>query len=567
MSILQTQSKSRLVGANAPGIIAPVGSCRIGFQPLSTFAPGHIGIVAKSGTLSYEAVASLTRSGLGQSLCIGMGGDMVAGTNMVDALKVFEADAETEGIIVIGEIGGRAEEDAAEWIAEYGRRAAQPKPIAALVAGLNAPPGRVMGHAGAWAGKGERTAAEKYRVLQAVGVTMVDHPEDFGGVMKALLSQRRGTPHTIDHTMDRRQQQQRRGLHTLARRPRSRPRRPRITPAPLRHLVLHPSLASGPLGPYLAPLTETSLTEDEAPPTAVELGITVDRTARQPCILSSPAAEAQRSDRAIRRFPYDQRSPPPETLILAAVAHLGAPPNAHGNLARLIRALATMFHEKEAVTLSGSVSATPHGHLRLHQPSLTLHFDDAAFLSGNRHPDLHTLHQPPTPDKSSDELAAAGAGIVLVRLADPAATIGTLVNGAGLAMNTVDALRRHGGRAANFLDTGGKATAATVQRALQLVVRDPRVRVVLVNVFGGLTDGGVMADGILLAMRETEMRGVPVVVRIRGTREAEGQRKIAESGLGIAVFDGFAEAAERAVELAADSGPRRHLQERGGSGV
>lgn len=127
MSILNTQSKSRFVGANAPGIISPLGQCRIGFQPLPTFSPGHIGVVAKSGTLSYETVASISRAGLGQSLCIGMGGDVVAGTNLVEALTVFESDPDTEGIVVVGEVGGRAEEEAAEWIKDYHKRVKQPK--------------------------------------------------------------------------------------------------------------------------------------------------------------------------------------------------------------------------------------------------------------------------------------------------------------------------------------------------------------------------------------------------------------------------------------------------------
>ena len=122
-----TQSKSRFVGANAPGIIAPLGNCRIGFQPLPCYSPGHIGVIAKSGTLSYETVGSLTRAGLGQSLCIGMGGDIVAGTNFVDALEVFEHDSDTEAIILCGEIGGRAELDAAEWIKEYRQRSNNPK--------------------------------------------------------------------------------------------------------------------------------------------------------------------------------------------------------------------------------------------------------------------------------------------------------------------------------------------------------------------------------------------------------------------------------------------------------
>jgi len=187
-SMLQSQSKSRLVGANAPGIISAIGRCRIGFQPLPTFSPGHIGIVAKSGTLSYETVGSLTRAGVGQSLCIAVGGDVVAGTNFVDALKVFEGDKDTEAIIIVGELGGTTEEEAADWIKDYRKRVKNPKPIAAVIGGFEAPPGKVMGHAGAWVGLGEGTAASKYKALEDAGVTMVDHPAKFGGVMKDILA-------------------------------------------------------------------------------------------------------------------------------------------------------------------------------------------------------------------------------------------------------------------------------------------------------------------------------------------------------------------------------------------
>lgn len=186
--MLQTQSKSRLVGANAPGIISAIGRCRIGFQPLPTFSPGHIGIVAKSGTLSYETVGSLTRAGVGQSLCIGVGGDVIAGTNFVDALKVFEQDEDTEAIIIVGELGGTTEEEAADWIKDYNRRVKNPKPIAAVIGGFQAAPGKVMGHAGAWTGLGEGTAESKFRALESAGVTMVDHPAKFGGVMKDILA-------------------------------------------------------------------------------------------------------------------------------------------------------------------------------------------------------------------------------------------------------------------------------------------------------------------------------------------------------------------------------------------
>lgn len=135
-----------------------------------------------------------------------------------------------------------------------------------------------------------------------------------------------------------------------------------------------------------------------------------------------------------------------------------------------------------------------------------------------------------------------------VRLPGAGATIGTLVNGAGLAMNTVDALALAGGRAANFLDTGGKATSETVRKSFEIVLRDPRVKVVFVNIFGGLTLGDMIARGVVLAVKELEVT-VPVVVRIRGTNEKEGQAVIRESGLPLFAFDGFEEAAAKAVEL------------------
>lgn len=125
--MLRTQSKSRLVGANSPGIISAIGRCRIGFQPLPVYQPGHIGVIAKSGTLSYETVASLTRAKLGQSICVGVGGDVIAGTSFVEALSMFEHDEDTHAIVLVGEIGGTAEEEAAAWITDYRRRVAKPK--------------------------------------------------------------------------------------------------------------------------------------------------------------------------------------------------------------------------------------------------------------------------------------------------------------------------------------------------------------------------------------------------------------------------------------------------------
>ncbi|KAM0723317.1 hypothetical protein Q7P37_001518 [Cladosporium fusiforme] len=550
-SILQTQSKSRLVGANAPGIIAPIGQCRIGFQPLPTFAPGHVGIAAKSGTLSYEAVASVTRAGLGQSLCIGMGGDIVAGTNLVDSLKVFEQDPETEGIILIGELGGRAEVDAAEWIKDYNKRTENPKPIAAILGGVHAPPGRIMGHAGAWTARGEKTATEKFKILQDVGVTMVDHPENFGSVMKTLLSKSGRDPRKIIQDAAN----QKRGYHTSARRPLAEmQRRARNASQQKRGLVLKPDQAPHVLEPYISSIENLTITNEAAPKTGSYLSVSIDRTARSPALATAPTCDASQLRHRIQRFPYSYLSGPTQETIRSAIAHAqldAAPPTALAQTAALLQALSKMHTEKEAITLGASASITSSGNLQLHAPTLHLQFDDSAFKSANRQQDISSLRQKHSEDP--EEVEAEADGIVLVRLdpSNPAANIGTLVNGAGLAMNTVDALQgSHGGHAANFLDTGGKATSATVKKSFELILADERVKVIFVNIFGGLTDGGMIAEGVLLAFKEVDMRGVPVVVRIRGTNESVGQKIIAESGLGLEAFDGFEEAARRVVQIA-----------------
>ncbi|KAF7195588.1 Succinate--CoA ligase [ADP-forming] subunit alpha, mitochondrial [Pseudocercospora fuligena] len=559
-SILKTQSKSRLVGANAPGIIAPIGFCRIGFQPLPTFAPGHIGIAAKSGTLSYEAVASISRAGLGQSLVIGMGGDIVAGTNLVDALKVFEADPETEGIVLIGEVGGRAEEDAAEWIKDYLKREKNPKPIAALVGGKCARPNTIMGHAGAWAARGERDSHGKYSVLHEAGATMVDHPEDFGGVMKTILKQSGRDVSKIQQNV---QSNQKRGYHTLRRSPAMQraARRPTAQQGPVlrprqeqqhRNLHIAPELTPVPLYPYLSKVKGLALSLDEAPKDSYYVGIIVDRTERGPCIAVAPTGDSSQIDARVKRFPYDYQNGPSQSDINVAIEYLqmtSAPQTAKEQVSSLISSLATMYKEKEAIILSGCVSIGGSGNLKLHQPSLTLMFDDSAYRTKKRQEDVHRLRQ--KEKEVPEEVEAEQDGIVYVKFENEQnANIGTLVNGAGLAMNTVDALRLHGGIATNFLDTGGKATSETVKKSFQLILQDPRVKVIFVNIFGGLTDGGMIANGILLAFKEVDMKNTPVVVRIRGTNEEEGQKIIAESGLGLDAFDKFEDAAKRVIEIA-----------------
>jgi succinyl-CoA synthetase alpha subunit len=173
---------SRLIGPNCPGLISPGHNCKVGIMPGNIHTPGRIGVVSRSGTLTYEAVAQLTKLGIGQSSCVGIGGDAVSGTDFVDILRLFNQDPDTDAVVVLGEIGGSKEQEAAEFIKEE-----MTKPVAALVVGATAPPGKRMGHAGAIITGSAARADEKLKALQAAGATIIPTPGEIGETVKELV--------------------------------------------------------------------------------------------------------------------------------------------------------------------------------------------------------------------------------------------------------------------------------------------------------------------------------------------------------------------------------------------
>lgn len=591
--MLKTQTKSRLVGPNSPGIISAAEGerCRIGFQPLSCFSPGCVGIAAKSGTLSYEAVASTTRSKLGQSLCIGVGGDMLPGTDLVEALQVLETDPNTRGIALIGEIGGDGEILAAQWIREYHGRTpeAERKPIVAVIAGKQAPMDRVMGHAGAFWVPGEPHPNQKIAALKNVGVTLVNHPSKIGPALKRRFGDNDAQEDLFEEgagleegasfeSMDafagavtrKPPQQQRRSLHTSTRSPSlapSRTRMPTVAVSSQQTRSLH-----------LDRDASQKLLEDEDKAGDLQfekypiryLAIGVDRATRSQCLVTAVIWEEKQW-----RFPSSFSK-----IILPAYAKEGVLSLTNkdmknvitrlienlqimgkGNIdyrptaGRILRNLAKVFQEKEAKHVSLQFAMNQQVKTAFSVLDLKIDLDDAAYRSGGRLKEIHEAYGAlETRDPGARQ--AERGGIVYHRLnhMDRSCSIGTLSNGAGLAMNTVDALADAGGKPTNFLDTGGKATSETVKKSFETILQDDRVKVIFVNIFGGLTLGDVIARGVVAAYKDLHVQ-VPVVVRIRGTNEAEARRVIARSGVPLYAFDHFGEAAAAAVALARGAMP------------
>jgi succinyl-CoA synthetase alpha subunit len=365
-----------------------------------------------------------------------------------------------------------------------------------------------MGHAGAFTLPGEPDVLTKIKHLEDAGVTIVNHPAKFGDAMKTLL----GNSGRASSGAATTGAGQRRGMHTMRRiRPTVRSSAPKIAKQK-RTLYIREDDAMSMLRARGINASEYSGKGDKR-----LLAVAIDRANLSPCIIASPATDQAYPHTEAKRFPFDYRKGFDASQAQEITEYLKIGQTSKDSLRKLINNLVDLYMSKEAFLLETQV-VERLGDLKV--VGARFGFDDAAFRSTQRQADVHTLRR--IEDEDPHEVEAEKDGIVYIKLAGDG-NIGTLVNGAGLAMNTVDALADAGGKAANFLDTGGKATSETVKKSFQVILQDERVKVVFVNIFGGLTLGDMIANGVLLAFKELEMR-LPVVVRIRGTNEEVGQK-------------------------------------------
>jgi succinyl-CoA synthetase alpha subunit len=363
-----------------------------------------------------------------------------------------------------------------------------------------------MGHAGAFTLPGEPNALTKIKYLEDVGVTIVNHPAKFGDAMKRLLGQS-GRATTGAATTGA---SQRRSMHTM-RRIRPTTTSTRVPTQQKRSIYLHQDDSFD-----LLRQRGITVSEESGNGRRRLLAIGIDRKNLSPCVIVSAAEDPSQLHPQSKKFPFDYRTGPDSSQLSAIASHLGLD-SSTDSLSELIKSFISLYNSKEAFLLETTFIEEAN---ELKIVTANFGFDDAAFRSTKRQSEIHSLRR--TSLEDPHELEAEKDGIVYIKLSG-SGSIGTLVNGAGLAMNTVDALADAGGQAANFLDTGGKATSETVKKSFQVILADERVKVIFVNIFGGLTLGDMIARGVLMAFEELEMR-IPVVVRIRGTNEKEGQR-------------------------------------------
>ncbi|RGP79024.1 succinyl- synthetase subunit alpha [Fusarium longipes] len=573
--VLRTQSKSRLVGPNCPGIIAPE-QCRVGIMPYKQYTRGCVGIVSKSGTLSYEAVGSTSRPGLGQSLVIGMGGDMIPGTSLADALRLFFEHEETKGIIVIGEIGGEAEIEAADLIRKYRKTTPNPKPIIAMVAGRTSPDNKTMGHAGAIYRAGtDPTASEKVRALENAGAIIVPHPGVMGinSILDvAFLSiSRKHWPSRYSLSNKPSSHRDNGGWNVIKTRSRSaiaqdlewsseedNPRAlfkeqsltgPRdyvvikskeearghameIFPVEARHY------AKGELQPRMPVYVQELIRSDRH----WHLTMDVDRKACRPIVRIRDKRGHFKKDYLFNLSDSEQRI---LDMIREMQIDLGLSETSMPSFQKAVRALHNLFKEAHAISLEVDLLRQSHNGKILCANSHFLFDDDAPKRARKNYT---SLREPNFENKS--ELYAEAFGLVYVKMDG---NIGTVVNGAGLAMATNDAIHLYGGSSANFLDAGGQATKETMQEAFKIVIDDEQVRTIFVNIYGGITRCDMIAESIIAAVSQLGPLQVPMVVRLQGTNSSEGLKLLEEANLGIHVEADFGKAAKKAVELAEET--------------